>query len=190
MSLNVSGEEASSERRAPPANPSLLEAAIERGGLHPFFHAKVSMANKRIVGAEALARIASAQTFAAPGPYVELAERNNRIDALTFAMARVVVKAVAGFGQTLPCSINVSPASVNKPDFPNEIAKVITEGGLKCGQFTLELTEARSADYGPHAKDSMTALRDMGFGLAVDDFGAGATNIDRLRALPFTEVKI
>ena len=190
MSLNVSGEEASNERRAPAANPSLLEAAIERGGLHPFFHAKVSMTTRHIVGAEALARIANAQTFAAPGPYVELAERNNRIDALTLAMARVVVKAVAGFGEALPCAINISPVSLNKPEFPGEIAKVITDGGLKCSQFTLVLTEARPADYGPRAKETMVALRDLGFGLAVDDFGAGTSNIDRLRSFPFTEVKI
>ena len=36
----------------------------------------------------------------------------------------------------------------------------------------------------------MTALRAHGFGLALDDFGAGASNIDRLRNYPFTEVKI
>ena len=36
----------------------------------------------------------------------------------------------------------------------------------------------------------MLALRQQGFSLAVDDFGAGTTSIDRLRDLPFTEVKI
>ena len=34
------------------------------------------------------------------------------------------------------------------------------------------------------------SLRAKGFGLAVDDFGAGTSNIDRLRNFPFTEVKI
>ena len=37
-------------RRAQPASASLLEAAIERGGLHPFFHAKVAMSTRKIVG--------------------------------------------------------------------------------------------------------------------------------------------
>jgi EAL domain-containing protein (putative c-di-GMP-specific phosphodiesterase class I) len=36
----------------------------------------------------------------------------------------------------------------------------------------------------------MQALRDNGFGISIDDFGAGTSNIDRLRSLPFTEVKI
>ncbi len=176
-------------RRAPAPSLGLLEAAIERGGLHPFFHAKVSMQTRGIVGAEALARIAQpAAGHAAPAPYVELAERVQRIDALTLVMARTVAGHVAGFGG-LPCSINISPSSLNRPEFADEIAAALTEAGLPCTQFILELTQSR-ADYGPNAAETMTALREKGFGLSVDDFGAGAANIDQLRAYPFTEVKI
>jgi EAL domain-containing protein (putative c-di-GMP-specific phosphodiesterase class I) len=192
MSMNFS-EGADFARRGPPASPSVLDAAIERGGLHPFFHAKVSMATGKIVGAEALARIAmTPPDLAAPGPYVELAERNHRIDALTFTMARAVAKYVAGFNAiaNLPCSINISPASLERPDFPGQIARAIGESGLACNQFILELTEATMVEYGPRAFETMTALRGLGFGLSVDDFGAGSSNIDRLRHMPFTEVKI
>ena len=102
------GSEAAA-RRTPPASASLLEAAIERGGLHPFFHAKVAMSTRKIVGVEALARIATPQMgFASPAAYVELAERNQRIDALTYAMTRAVAKHVVEF-DGLPCSINISP---------------------------------------------------------------------------------
>jgi EAL domain-containing protein (putative c-di-GMP-specific phosphodiesterase class I) len=185
----IAGSEAAA-RRNPPANPSLLEAAIERGGLHPFFHAKVSMETRRIVGAEALARIATPQMgFASPAAYVELAERNQRIDALTYAMARAVAKHATGFGG-LPCSINISPMSLERSEFPELMAKAITDAGLKCEQFVLEVTESRAIEFGVHAFDTMSALRQLGFGLAIDDFGAGTSNIDRLRNFPFTEVKI
>ena len=177
-------------RRAPPASASLLEAAIERGGLHPFFHAKVSMATRRIVGAEALARIATPQMgFASPAAYVELAERNQRIDALTFAMARAVAKHVVAF-DGLPCSINISPMSLERVEFADQMAAAINEAGLDCKQFTLEVTESRAIEFGVHAFETMTHLRGKGFGLAIDDFGAGTSNIDRLRNYPFTEVKI
>jgi EAL domain-containing protein (putative c-di-GMP-specific phosphodiesterase class I) len=191
MISNVSGEEGR-ERRASGANPSLLEAAIERGGLTPFFHAQVAMKTRKIVGAEALARIATPNALAAPAPYVELAERNQRIDALTFAMARVTAKHVAEFDAiaALPCAINVSPVSLEQADFADRMAAVIAEAGLQCSQFVLELTETRPADYAGAARECMQALRERGFGLSVDDFGAGTSNIDRLRAFPFTEVKI
>jgi EAL domain-containing protein (putative c-di-GMP-specific phosphodiesterase class I) len=176
----------------PTANPSLLEAAIDRGGLHPFFHAKVAMATGKVSGFEALARIGVPQSLASPGPYVELAERNNRIDALTFAMARSVARIVADFNTIadLPCSVNISRASLEKPEFASQLAAVIEDVGLDCAQFTLEVTETRPAEYGPHAFETMTALRGKGFGIAIDDFGAGASNIDRLRMFPFTEMKI
>lgn len=176
--------------RAPAASASLLEAAIERGGLHPFFHAKVSLADRRVVGAEALARIATPKAgLVSPAAYVELAERSDRIDALTYVMAR----AVAGHAQTfdgLPCSINISPLSLERMEFADQLAAAITDAGLPCTQFTLEVTESRVLEYGANAFATMTALRAKGFGLAIDDFGAGPSNIDRLRNYPFTEVKI
>lgn len=180
------------ERRAPAPNPSLLEAAIERGGLHPFFHAKVSIATGKISGYEALARIGAPQQLNGPGPYVELAERSNRIDALTFAMMRSVAKLVTDLNTVanLPCSVNISRSSLEKPEFAQQLAAVVSAAGLDCNQFTLEVTETRSADYGPRAFETMTALRAKGFGIAIDDFGAGASNIDRLRMFPFTEMKI
>lgn len=184
---DMAGEPA---RRPQAASASLLEAAIERGGLHPFFHGKVSLATRRIVGAEALARIATpASGLASPAAYVELAERSQRIDALTFVMARQVAKHVAEF-DGLPCSINISPLSLERVEFADQMAAAITESSLGCGQFTLEVTESRVLEYGAHAFETMTRLRAHGFGLAIDDFGAGPSNIDRLRNYPFTEVKI
>lgn len=177
-------------RRAQVASTSVLEAAIERGGLHPFFHAKFSLANGRIVGVEALARIATPSAgLASPAAYVELAEHSQRIDALTLVMARQVARHVAEFNG-LPCSINISPLSLERPEFADQIAAAIVESGLNCGQFTLEVTESGVIEYGSKAFETMTALRAHGFGLAIDDFGAGASNIDRLRNYPFTEVKI
>jgi EAL domain-containing protein (putative c-di-GMP-specific phosphodiesterase class I) len=180
------------ERRMPAPNPSLLEAAIERGGLHPFFHAKVSIATAKISGFEALARIGAPQGLSGPGPYVELAERSNRIDALTFAMMRSVTRLVLDFNEVanLPCSVNISRSSLEKPEFANLLADVVSAAGLECNQFTLEVTETKPAEYGPRAFETMTALRAKGFGIAIDDFGAGASNIDRLRMFPFTEMKI
>ena len=177
-------------RRPAPASASLLEAAIERGGLHPFFQARVAMGTRAIVGAEALARIASPNAgLASPAGYIELAERSQRIDALTLAMARAVAGHAGTFGE-LPCSINLSPLSLANIPFADALAAAITNTGLPCSRFTLEITDTRQADYSPTAFETMTALRAHGFGLALDDFGAGASNIDRLRNYPFTEVKI
>jgi EAL domain-containing protein (putative c-di-GMP-specific phosphodiesterase class I)/ActR/RegA family two-component response regulator len=178
----------------PTATLGLLDDAIERGALHPFFQAKVSMSDGRVAGAEALARIATSPTeFASPVPYVELAERNSRIDALTLAMARLVARYTRHFYlgvRPMPVSINVSPASLCRLDFPDLLARAIEAEGVPVSQVTLEVTETRLVEYGAQALDVLSRLRLKGFGLSVDDFGTGYSNIDRLRMFPFTELKI
>ena len=66
--------------------------------------------DESIVGAEALARIATVESAAAaPGPWLLLAERLERIDALTLAIARSVAACAKAFllaGAPLPVSIN------------------------------------------------------------------------------------
>jgi EAL domain-containing protein (putative c-di-GMP-specific phosphodiesterase class I)/CheY-like chemotaxis protein len=179
---------------APAAMPSLLEAAISQGGLHPFFQPKVRMTDGRISGAEALARIATPQAqYANPAPYVALAERNSRIDALTFAMTCAVARYASGFvldGMQLPVSINISPVSLERADFPDMMTGAVEAQGLACASVTLEVTDGRPEQYGPNARAVMERLRAAGFGLAIDDFGAGHANLDRLGMYPFSEVKI
>lgn len=177
-----------------PAQPVLLDAAIDGGALHPFFQAKVSMSTGAIAGAEALARIAITPTeFASPVPYVELAERNNRIDDLTFVLTRIVALHAKSFfvnGQPMPVSINVSPLSLTNLAFPDMMVNAVEGVGLPASQVTLEVTETRLLDYKPEVLDIFARLRIKGFGLSIDDFGTGASNIDRLQMYPFTELKI
>lgn len=177
-----------------PAKPAVLDEAIAGAALRPFFQAKVSMADQRIVGAEALARIAITQTeLTNPVPYVELAERDNRIDDLTFVMTRIVALHAKSFfidGKPMPVSINISPASLTRLNFPDMMANAVQGVGIPASQVTLEVTETRLLDYGPEALDNFARLRIKGFGLSIDDFGTGASNIDRLQMYPFTELKI
>ena len=176
------------------ATSLLLDEAIDGGGLRPFFQANVSMADGEIVGAEALARIATSQTeYASPAPYIELAERNNRIDDLTFVLTRIVALHTKGFfvnRRPLPVSINISPVSFTRLDFPDMMANAVEGVGIPASQVTLEVTETRLLEYGAEALDISARLRIKGFGLSIDDFGTGASNIDRLQMYPFTELKI
>lgn len=177
-----------------PVDENLLEHAIAHGGVQPFFQAKVTMRDRRIAGAEAVARIAvNSSELVSPVPYVELAEKNGRIDEFTFVLAGAVARHVRGFYigiRPMPVSINISPLSLKRLDFPDQLALTMEAAGLPCSQVTLEITETRLLDYGPDALDIFARLRIKGFGLSIDDFGTGASNIDRLQMYPFNELKI
>jgi len=177
-----------------PAEPVLLDAAIVGDGLRPLFQAKVSMSTGRIVGAEALARIAGrGGDLISPVAYVTLAERNNRIDDLTYTLARRVARQAASFlidGRPMPVAINISPLSLTNLAFPDRLASILESEGLLPSQMKLEVTETRVLECGAATLDVFARLAIKGFGLSVDDFGTGASNIDRLQMFPFTELKI
>jgi len=177
-----------------PADPAVLDAAIDRGALIPFFQAKVCMRTCQVSGAEALARIAiTHDEYANPVPYIQLAEQTDRIDDLTLALARTVAHHVRDYGvngEPMPVSINISPLSLTRRDFPDQLAQIIEAAGLSCTQVTLEVTEGHLMNSGPDVLETMARMRIKGFGLSVDDFGTGASNIDRLQRFPFTELKI
>ena len=179
---------------SPAPDPALLEAAIARGALIPFFQAKVCMRTCQISGAEALSRIAiTHDEYASPVPYIHLAEKTDRIDELTLTLARTVARHARDYrvnGTPMPVAINVSPLSLMRRDLPDQLAQIVEEAGMSCACVTIEVTENRLMDYSADVLEAMARLRIKGFSLSADDFGTGASNIDRLQQLPFTELKI
>ena len=74
------------------------------------------------------------------------------------------------------------------------MCKVKTKSDKKCkgvdkSQVILEITE-EFALKSTEQLESLNRFRIRGFGLSLDDFGTGFTNLQQLRSLPFTEVKI
>ena len=56
-------------------------------------------------------------------------------------------------------------------------------------QIILEIT-AEHALNSAEQLETLNRLRIRGFGISLDDFGTGFTNLNQLRTLPFTEIKI
>ncbi len=57
-------------------------------------------------------------------------------------------------------------------------------------RVTFELTETAAAQLSGVALESLVRLRLAGFGLSLDDFGAGQNRFDRLIDAPITELKL
>ena len=87
-------------------------------------------------------------------------------------------------------SINISPTSLARHGFADRLAEAVAAAGAPCSLFTLEVTDRVATLPSASTRAAMQALRDFGFGLSADDFGAGHAGVDRLASLPFSEVKI
>jgi len=76
---------------------------------------------------------------------------------------------------------------LNLPEIFDDIAR---EAGVEPGRVTLEITESRLMNDLARSLEIITRLRLKGFGLSIDDFGTGYSSLEKLKQLPFTELKV
>jgi EAL domain-containing protein (putative c-di-GMP-specific phosphodiesterase class I) len=68
--------------------------------------------------------------------------------------------------------------------------RIIQNSGVDPQLLTLELTESILLGEIGKKIESMKRLKDLGFKLSIDDFGAGCSSLRYLRRLPLDELKI
>lgn len=179
-----------------PTGPSLLiddEQLFDPEFLRLAYHPKVSAVTGDIVGAEALVRWRHPERGdVVPSMYVALVEQRGRTADLLDAVMSMAAhdrsrhRALA----SLPdISLNVSVLDLDDDELPRRATRILTESAPADG-WTFEITEtAPISDIAP-AVAILTRLRLAGFHLAVDDFGTGTSNYERLLVAPFSELKI
>ncbi|WP_321839417.1 bifunctional diguanylate cyclase/phosphodiesterase [Paraburkholderia bannensis] len=85
--------------------------------------------------------------------------------------------------------LNILPSTFILPGYEAELASMVDAAGLAPGDIVLELLE--SDDAGPDALSlAANRYRDCGFLIAVDDFGARYSNLDRLLRIQPDLVKL
>ena len=91
----------------------------------------------------------------------------------------------------LRVAINFAPASLLDPRFnPQTLASRVRAAGISPRQVTLECTEQQAIPDVVPLKRVVRALRRLGFGVAVDDAGAGYASFTLIAALRPSAIKI
>ncbi|WP_087463392.1 EAL domain-containing protein [Oleiphilus messinensis] len=68
--------------------------------------------------------------------------------------------------------------------------KTLRKNDIPPESIVIEVTESRIARHRTNMLEVLTRLHLLGFSLSIDDFGTGYSSLDRLKELPFTELKI
>ena len=122
------------------------------------------------------------------------AKREVDLDMFAVAVTLARIAEVAPRGDPGPASrysINVLPASLLAPQFEaGALAERVRGVGLSPSQIVIECIERQAIRDVPHMKKQVRALRDLGFGFAVDIAGAGYASFTVVVALEPTIVKI
>jgi len=93
-------------------------------------------------------------------------------------------------GIHLNSCINLASSQLGDPMLAENYAKIVGEANVECGKFTFEVIEQDLADPdAPHVQ-MLTALREKGFRICLDDFRVASSSLSTFEQMPFDEIKI
>lgn len=172
-----------------------LEHAIVNDELELHYQPLVDLASGRIISAEALVRWNHPTLgMQRPDLFIPLAEQSGLIVALGGWVFKEAVRQrmlwrAAGL-QPPRISINVSGKQLIEPGFVESVKETLKLLNAQAADFEIELTEGELIEPSPHILESLHALRDAGFTIAIDDFGSGHATFRYLRDFPIDRIKI
>jgi len=172
-----------------------LEQAIGNDELELHYQPLVDIASGRIVSAEALVRWNHPTLgMQRPDLFIPLAEKSGMILQLgRWVIDRAIrQRAMWALAQLSPppIAINVSGVQLIDPRFVSFVAESLRSTQSNAKDFEIELTEGQLVEASPEIMASLHALRDMGFAIAIDDFGSGHATFRYLRDFPIDKLKI
>ncbi len=169
-----------------------IERALLEDEFEPFFQPQFDARTLELSGVEALARWRHpTRGILVPIDFMKIADQRSaidRIDAMVFRKGLDAIAKLNRQGHFIPkVSFNVVAGQLENPDLPKRVARHKL-GGTKVAFEVLEsvLVEEQSSSFRFHIDN----LKELGFGIEVDDFGSGHASIIGLMQLSPDTMKI
>ncbi|HEX4868290.1 MAG TPA: EAL domain-containing protein [Acidimicrobiales bacterium] len=173
-----------------------LGYAVARGEIHVHYLPVVELASGTVVGVEALARWHRGNEVLDAGAFLDVALKTGAIVPLGRHVIEQACAAVAGWNARHPhrpplkVAVNLSLHQLLEPDSVEHMARSLQQAGLDPTLLVVEMGEDSLSELGEGLTPTLTALRDLGVRLVVDDFGTGATSLVALQQHPMHALKI
>jgi EAL domain-containing protein (putative c-di-GMP-specific phosphodiesterase class I) len=187
-------------RPAPAAAPgpsfSFAEVGVglQKRQFEPFFQPKIELATGQVKGLETFARWRHPEHgVLGPTAFIGALEQNNRVDFLDWTMLEMSVERCRRYhdqGIPISISLNLAPETLAHPNFIRQVQSTMQRHGVLPDYLTFEMTEKAILSFDADFIERLVRLRMMGFGLAIDDYGTGRSNLQILARIPFSELKI
>jgi diguanylate cyclase (GGDEF)-like protein len=130
-----------------------------------------------------------------PDKFLSAAERYQLAPAIDRWVVRRVLQTLSPRAARLErigaCfAVNISGQSVGDQEFCSFLESTLRESALPPSLLSFELTETAAVANIVRAESLMRRLRELGFDVALDDFGRGLSSLTYLKTLPVTCLKI
>jgi len=148
-----------------------------------------------IAGFEALSRYESENLGCiSPEEFIPIAEETQLIIPLgemIIDKACAFLKEIESLGYNdIKLYINISIIQLLRDSFPADIYRIVKEKGVNPSNLCLEITESVFSSNFKAVNERLQQFRELGFSIALDDFGAGYSSLSRERELNVNYLKL
>jgi EAL domain-containing protein (putative c-di-GMP-specific phosphodiesterase class I) len=162
-----------------------LRRALEHDGLALYQQPIVDLRTGKTLRHELLLRLVENGRVTPAAKFIDAANRSGLILELDHWVTDRAIEIAAG-GRAV--TVNLSSQSIS-PGFVEHLRELLTDTEANPAKLTFELSEKDLVE-DDAAQDFLWALKDLGFGLAVDQFGTGPAELAKFRSLPVAYLKL
>lgn len=172
-----------------------LRTAIGREQFLLHFQPVFDTSAGRVVGAEALIRWRHPELgLVQPGRFIPILEQSALMDEVGLWVLNAACRQARAWEDQghvgLTMAVNLSARQCRDPGLASMITRTLERHNLRPESLELELTETAAMEDADRTRALLGQLRDLGVGVAIDDFGAGYSSLSYLKNLPFSKLKI
>jgi diguanylate cyclase (GGDEF)-like protein len=171
-----------------------LRVATETGELRVHYQPKVDLATREVTGVEALVRWQHPRRgLLGPMEFIPFAEQTSLMRPLSLYVLDTALcqhRIWLDQGHYLKIAVNLSVPNMLDTRLPDDVRELLEKWDVSPDALELEVTENIVMTDPERMIEVLGALRDIGVGLSLDDFGTGSSSLAWLKRLPVDELKI
>lgn len=172
-----------------------MERALAAEEFQIYLQPKYNPVTEEMSGAEALVRWMNQEDgLISPGRFIPIFEKDGFITRLDdYMIAHVTALQMRWLSEgrrVVPVSVNVSRAHFSRPDLAEHICGLVDQYHLPHELLEIELTESAFFDDKEALLKTVNSLKEYGFYVSMDDFGAGYSSLNSLKELPLDVLKL
>ena len=173
----------------------LLHRALATDAFHLVYQPIFDADGRSVRGVEALLRWCHPERGEIePGRFIPVAEETGLILPLGDWVLRNATRQWRAWLEqgagAVEVAVNVSARQFQDPGFIDRVKQALVDAEMPAGFLRLELTEGVLMASSPTSREAIAALRDLGVGLSIDDYGTGYSSLGYLRRFPVDTLKI
>lgn len=174
-----------------------VDRGIEDKEFKVFMQPKFDIKDNKphLVGAESLVRwIHPELGLVPPFRFIPLFEKNGLVKKLDLYVFEETARIIAGWKKnyhvSVPVSVNISRIDLYDEELLEKLQAILNKYSLTIDDINIEVTEGVYMESDNVIVKRIANLREAGFQIEMDDFGAGYSSLNMLHSLPIDTLKL